>query len=160
MTIFSYVVVGLLAVLGVSALVEFYKKVIRKGQSGVWENRIVAGVLSIGAAVLICLTGLAYLFFGNMIANIAVYSVAIFLLQLFVDMKIIKAILEAAIRFIDLEKFIDMVLEHLGITSDKIAKILTNLGITEDKLKKALLDAGVPEDLTNKIIDVLFHRNK
>lgn len=160
MTIFSYVVVGLLAVLGVSMLVEFYKKYIRKGESGVWENRIVAAVLSIGAAVLICLTGLAYLFFGNMIANIAVYSVAIFLLQLFVDMKIIKALLEAAIKFIDLEKFVDMVFTALGLTPEKVAKILANLGITEEKLKKALLDAGIPEDLTNKIIDVLFHRNK
>ena len=159
MDILSFVVVGLLAVLGVSALVEFYKKTIRKDKAKTWEIRVAAAVLSIGASTLMCLSGLAYLFFPNVIINIAIYAVVIFLLQLFLDMKVIKKILNSALEYLDLDKFITTVLGKLGITKDKILKILETLNITEDKLREALKEAGVSDDVIEKIVKILYESN-
>ena len=159
MDVLSFIVMGLLAVLGVSSLVEFYKKVIRKDKAGVWEIRIVAAVLSIGVSVLMCLTGLAYPFFDAQVINIIIYSVVIFLIQLFLDMKIIKMILAKALEYIDIEKFITTVLAKLGISIEKVRKILDFLNITEDKLREALKSVGIADDVIEKIIDLLYHEN-
>ena len=160
MNIFSFVIVGLLSVLGVSALVEFYKKTIRKDQGKAWENWVVGAVLSIGFAALICLKGLAYPFFSNVLINIAIYAVVIFVLQLFVDMKFIKKIIASAIEYADVEKFIPVLLEKLGISVEKLQTILKTLNITAAKLKKALLDAGIAEATVEKILAILFPKKE
>ena len=156
MDILSFIVIGFLAVLGVSALVEFYKKTIRKGQAGAWETRAVAFVLSAVASVLMCLNGLAYLFFDNIFVNIAVYAIAIFIIQLFLDMNLIKKIIASALEYIDIDKLVGIILGKLGITVDKIRKILDALKVTKDKLTKALRDAGVSEKVIEKIIKILY----
>jgi len=160
MSIVSFIIIGLLSVLGVSALVEFYKKTIRKDQAKSWENWVVGGVLSIGVSVLICLKGLAYPIFSNMLVNIGVYALVIFVLQLFVDMKFIKKILASALEYADIEKFIPAVLDKLGISFDKVRSILKTLNVTETKLKKALIDAGVSETTTAKILAILFPKKE
>ena len=160
MDILSFVVVGLLSVLGVSALVEFYKKTIRKGEAGVWETRIVAAVLSIGVAILICLKGLAFLPLENMILNIAIYAVVIFVLQLFLDMKLIKKIIASALEYIDIDKLAGIILGKFGITMDKIRKILDGLKITKEKLEKALKDAGVSDAVVEKIIKLIYESDE
>ena len=160
MDILSFVVVGLLSVLGVSALVEFYKKTIRKGEAGVWETRIVAAVLSIGVAILICLKGLAFLPLENMILNIAIYAVVIFVLQLFLDMKLIKKIIASALEYIDIDKLAGIILGKFGITMDKIRKILDGLKITKEKLEKALKDAGVSDAVIEKIIKLIYESDE
>lgn len=156
MNIISFVIVGLLSVLGVSSLVEFYKKTIRKDQSKKWENWLVGAVLSIGFSALICLKGLAYPFFGNMLLNIAVYAVVIFLLQMFIDMKFVKKIIASALEHADIEKLIPTIIEKLGISMDKVRSILKSLNITAAKLKKALADAGISEAVIEKIIAILY----
>ena len=156
MDIISFVVVGLFAILGVSALVEFYKKTIRKGQAQKWENWLVGAVLSVGMAALMYFKGFAFPIFGNAILNILIYAVVIFVLQLFLDMNLIKKILASALDYIDIDKFVGVVLGKLGITLDKVRKILDTLGITEDKLKEALKEAGVSDEVIEKIIKIIY----
>lgn len=156
MDIVSFVVVGLLAILGVSALVEFYKKVIRKDEAGVWEIRIVALVVSAAVSALMCLNGLAFPIFGNNILNIVVYALVIFLIQLFLDMKLIKKILANVLDYIDIDKFVGVVLGKLGITMDKVRKVLDTLDITKEKLEKALKDAGISDATIEKIIKIVY----
>lgn len=156
MDIVSFIVVGLLAVLGVSALVEFYKKVIRKDKAGVWEIRAVALVLSAAVSALMCLNGLAFPILDNNILNIVIYAVVIFVIQLFLDMKLIKKILANVLDYIDIDKFIGVVLGKLGITMDKVRKVLDTLGITKDKLRAALKEAGLSDEVIEKIIKIVY----
>lgn len=160
MDILSFVVVGLLSVLGVSALVEFYKKTIRKGQASSLEVKLVAAVVSIGVAALICLKGLAFLPVENMILNIAIYAVVIFVLQLFLDMKLIKKIIASALEYIDIDKLAGIILGKFGITMDKIRSILDSLKITKEKLEKALKDAGVSDAVIEKIIKLIYESDE
>ena len=160
MDILSFVVVGLLSVLGVSALVEFYKKTIRKGEAKAWETRVVAAVLSIGVAALICLKGLAFLPVENMILNIVIYAVVIFVLQFFLDMKLIKKIIASALEYIDIDKLAGIILGKFGITMDKIRSILDGLKITKEKLEKALKDAGVSDAVIEKIIKLIYESDE
>lgn len=160
MDILSFVVVGLLSVLGVSALVEFYKKTIRKGQASSLEVKLVAAVISIGVAALICLKGLAFLPVGNMILNIAIYAVVIFVLQLFLDMNLIKKIIASALEYIDIDKLAGIILGKFGITMDKIRSILDGLKITKEKLEKALKDAGVSDAVIEKIIKLIYESDE
>lgn len=157
MTITSYLLVALLSVLGIATLVEFYKKTIRKGNAKNWENWIVGAVLSVGFAILDCLKGLAYPFVSNQIINILIYAAVFFVVQLFVDMKLIKKLISSAIASMDLEKFVLIVLDKLGISLDKVKDVLKKLGITREKLKNALVDAGFPEDKVEKLLDMLFN---
>ena len=156
MDVLSFIVVGLLAVLGVSALVEFYKKVIRKDQAGVWETRAVAAVLSAAVSALMYYKGLAFPLFEGAIVNIAVYAVVIFLIQFFLDMKLIKKILASMLEYLDIDKFIGVVLGKLGITTDKIRQALDSLGITKDKLREALKEAGISDDKIEIIIKLIY----
>lgn len=156
MTILSFVVIGLLAVFGVSALVEFYKKTIRGGNAKAWENWIVGGVLSIGVAALLCFTGIAWLPFGNLYLNWAVYSVVIFLIQLLLDMKVIKKILASALENVDIVKLATIVLPKLGLTAEKIKNILNSLGIDKDTLVAKLIEAGMPEDKVKELADYIY----
>lgn len=156
MSIVSFVVIGLLSAFGVAALMEFYKKTIRKGHAAAWENWVVGAVVSAGISALVCYTGLAYPFFGNMIINVAVYAVAFFLIQMFLDMKVIKKLIINALETMDIDKFINTVLAKLGLTVEKIRGILQNLGITRAKLEKTLLDAGLSEEKVKEILDLLY----
>lgn len=160
MDILSFVVVGLLSVLGVSALVEFYKKTIRKGQASSLEVKLVAAIISIGVAALICLKGLAFLPVENMILNIAIYAVVIFVLQLFLDMNLIKKIIASALEYIDIDKLAGIILGKFGITMDKIRSILDSLKITKEKLEKALKDAGVSDAVIEKIIKLIYESDE
>lgn len=157
MTFASFVVVALLSIFGVASIMEFYKKTIRKGQSKTWENWVVGAVLSFGVATLDCLTGIAYIFFPNaMVVNILIYGVVFFFVQMFVDMKIIKALITSAMATMDIEKFVLIILDKFGLTVDKIKGILKKLGITQEKFAEALRDAGFPEDKIETLIKMFY----
>jgi len=160
MTIFSFIVIGLLAVFGVSALVEFYKKTIRKGNAQPWENWVVGGALSIGMAALICFTGIAWLPFANVYLDWAVYSVVIFLLQFFLDMKVIKKILASALENIDVVKLAEVVLPKLGLTAEKIKAILVSLNVDKKTFIAKLTDAGMPKDKVLELADYIYGEDK
>jgi hypothetical protein len=156
MSIVSFVIVTLLAVLGVSALIEFYKKVIRGGKSSKVENWIVGGVLSIGMAALLCFKEIAFLPFTNIYINWAVYSGAIFLLQFFLDMNMIKKIIASALANVDIKKLFGAILPKLGLTPEKIRNILVGLKITKSKFIKELVDNGLSEEVANEIADIIY----
>lgn len=160
MNILSFIIICLLSVLGVSALVEFYKKTIRKDQAKTWENWVVGAVLSVGFAALICFKGLAYTLFSNPILNVAVYAAVIFLLQMFIDMKFIKKILASALEHADVEKLIPAILDKIGVSLEKVQSILKSLNVTATKLKKALTDAGVSEATIEKIVSIFFPKKE
>lgn len=160
MTILSFIVIGLLAVFGVSALVEFYKKTIRGGNAKPWENWLVGGGLSIGMAALICFTGIAWLPFANVYYNWAAYSVVIFLLQFFLDMKVIKKLLMSALENVDIIKLATVVLPKLGLTAEKIKNILVSLGIDKDTFIAKLVEAGMPEDKVKELAEYIFGEDK
>jgi len=157
MTIASFIVIAALSVLGVAALVEFYKKTIRKGQAAKWENWLVGAVLSAGIAYLDCTKGLAFLFVDNIAFNVIIYAVIFFVAQLFLDMKFIKQIISSALSGMDIEKFFYLVIDKLGISLDKIKSVLQQLDVTREKLEKALLDAGFPADKVKTLLDILFN---
>ena len=156
MTITAYVVVALLSVFGIAAIMEFYKKTIRKGQSAKWENWLVGAALSVGVSVLDCLTGLAYPFVANMAFNILIYAVVFFFVQLFVDMKFIKMIIAQAVATMDVEKFVTIVLDKLGLSVEKVKNIIAKLGLKKEQVAKVLAEAGFPEDEIEKILAMFF----
>lgn len=156
MTILTFIVIGLLATFGVAAFMEFYKKGIRKGNAKTWENWVVGAALSIGVSVLLCLTGLAYPIFSQVIINIAIYAVVIFCIQLFVDMKIIKKMIVMILGQMDVTKLFNTVLGKLGLSAATIATVLKFMGKGEAELRKALLEAGLPEEKVNEVILAIF----
>lgn len=156
MTFISFVVVGLLAVFGVSSLVEFYKKTIRKGNAKKWENWLVGGVLSVGMAALICLTGIAYPVFSNVYVNLGAYAVVIFLVQFFLDMKVIKKVLASALENTDVTKLIGVILPKLGLTPEKVKDFLKSLGITRETLVLKLIEAGLSKDKAEEVAQAIF----
>lgn len=156
MTVLAYIVVALLSVFGIAAFMEFYKKTLRGGKSANWENWLVGAALSIGVAVLDCLTGLAFPFVANMAFNILIYSVVFFLVQLFVDMKFIKKIITCAVDTMDVEKFVNIILNKLGISVDKVKSVISALGITKEQVAKALSETGFPDDEVERIINMFF----
>lgn len=156
MTILTFIVIGLLATFGVAAFMEFYKKGIRKGNAKTWENWVIGAALSIGVSVLLCLTGLVYPIFSQVIINIAIYAVVIFCIQLFVDMKIIKKMIVMILGQMDVTKLFNTVLGKLGLSAATIATVLKFMGKGETELRKALLEAGLPEEKVNEIILAIF----
>lgn len=114
-----YIAFLLLELLGISTLVEIYKKLIRKDKTGVWENRIVSFILSTGAVffldyIHIFLPMLGQLGAPAWVDHVA-YIVVFYILQLFIDMKIVKKIIKAmAYRY----------LKRAGFSDEQICKIL------------------------------------
>jgi hypothetical protein len=78
----------------IAAMMELYKKKIRKDKSTVWEIRIVAGVVSYG------LSWICYISFNLPGQPLAVlyYGLGVFIAQCYVDMRIIKLIVRAWLK--------------------------------------------------------------
>lgn len=152
----SFVVIALLAVFAVSVLVEFYKKTIRKDKAKKWENYLVGGLLSVGVAALLNFTGIGYVVTGNVWISWAIYSVVIFLIQKFLDMKVIKKLLLSALQNADIEKLINAILPKIGLTVEKIKNILISLGINKEKLIKELIENGVTTEKAEEIAKAIF----
>lgn len=156
MSILSFIVVTLLALFGVSAAVEFYKKTIRKGNAKSWENWLVGGALSVGMAALLCFTGIAYAFFANPWINTAIYAVVFFVAQFFLDMKVIKKLLASALQNADIQKILDVVLPKVGLTVEKIKNFLTSINVDRKTLEAKLVEAGVTPEKAKEIADAIF----
>ncbi len=156
MTLLSFVIVALLSAFGISSLVEFYKKTIRKGKAGAPENWVVGGVLSVGFSVLTCIAGLSYPLFSSTLMNIALYSVLFFLIQFFLDMKVIKKILASALENTDISKLLDAILPRIGLSKSKVKKILLNIGIDRGRLVEVLVKEGLSAETAEGFSDAIF----
>lgn len=75
----------------IACVMELYKKRIRRDKSSKIENQMVGAILSIGMSII------GYLAFGlpgNMIA-ILYYSIGVYVIQCYVDMRIVKTIVRS-----------------------------------------------------------------
>lgn len=158
MSITSFVIILAFSILGVSSLIEFYKKNIRKDKAAAWENWIVGGVLSTGFSALINFTGLAFpiLASKSIWLDVVLYTVVIFVAQMYVDMKFVKAIIKAAAKTSDMTALAKLILEKTGLKAEVIYKALAKLKVSEASFIKALVDSGVPEDKAAEIARVVY----
>lgn len=110
--------VGLL-VMGVAALMELYKKSLRRNKSKSWENTLIAAVLSGLSTLLLVKAGIFIPIFAAIGApmwlEFSVFCILFWCLQLWVDMSFIKKLIRTlAIELLEkagLEKeYIDMIM--------------------------------------------------
>jgi hypothetical protein len=162
MTIISFIVVGLLSAFGVAAMMEFYKKIVRKGNTKAWENWVIGIIISFAVAAFVCYTGLEYTFgtfFGSKLLSTTVYGLIFFFVQMFLDMNVIKKIILSAIETMDIDKFGTAVLSKFGFTVSKFQEILNGFGVSKDKIKGVLTEAGFSETKVTEIANFLFPEN-
>ena len=157
-----------LGIFGISVLMEFYKKKIRKDQAKVWEIRVIAAVLSCLAAVGYKVTGLftpvLTAIWPNLTVwvDVALYAVVIFLGQLQGDMKFVKAIIKFATENVlndkealvaELKKFIVDFNVKTKVNVTLVVNVLKALGVTEETVAGYLKDIGVDDDKAALIIE-------
>jgi len=156
-----------LASLGISTLMEWYKKTVRKDQAGVWEIRIVAGVASCVAAVLFKVCGV----FTPVISaiwpavtpwlDVVLYAVVIYLFQLYGDMQIVKNVIKYVTdRLLDKNKLPEEIKNMIqefesttGFDVKEIAQALALTGLTEEKVIKAIEQIGLSEEKTAELVE-------
>lgn len=157
-----------LGIFGISVLMEFYKKKIRKDQAKVWEIRVIAAVLSCLAAVGYKVTGLftpvLTAIWPNLTVwvDVALYAVVIFLGQLQGDMKFVEAIIKFATENVlndkealvaELKKFIVDFNVKTKVNVTLVVNVLKALGVTEETVAGYLKDIGVDDDKAALIIE-------
>jgi len=153
---------------GIGTLMEFYKKKIRKDQAGVWEVRIIAGVLSCLAAVGFKITGLFTPVITAVFPNLTVwidvvlYAIVIFVCQLQADMRTVKTIVKIATQAAlndkaaiveELRKFILEFNARTKINVELVVKLLIATGVTEDTIEGYLKGIGVDDNKAQIIMD-------
>ena len=82
------------AVVIIALLMEAYKKILRKDRAKVWEIRILAVVLT----VVLTWTGVKGFSLPGSTLALVYYSLAVYALQFFVDMHVIKILVSAWAR--------------------------------------------------------------
>lgn len=117
--IILYVVIVLLMVLGISFLIEAYKKFIRKDKAKKWEIRLVALILTIGIVVILNVIHIfqpvLQLLGAPLWADWIFYTIILYILQLQADMKIAKKLFKMLIKNI---------LVKAGLTSDQANELI------------------------------------
>lgn len=164
-----------LSVFGISALVEFYKKNIRKDQAKVWEIRLVSGALSVIAAVGFKVTGLFTPIITAIFTDltpwidVALYAVVIFFLQLEADMKTLKAIVRFSTSTVlsekeavvaELQKFMLDFNTKTKLNVSLIVNVLKALGLTEETVEGYLTEIGVDEIRRAVLVEAFKEANK
>ena len=159
-----------LGIYGISTLMEFYKKNIRKDKAKVWEIRLVSAALSILTAVAYKVTGLftpvITAIFTNLTPwiDVALYAVVIFVGQLEADMKTVKAIVKFSTSAIinnkeavkaELDKFLLDFNAKTKVNINLVVNLLKIVGVTEDSVEGYLKEVGV-EDAKAAIIIEAF----
>ena len=157
-----------LSVFGISTLVEFYKKNIRKDNAKVWEIRVVSGALSILAAVGFKVTGLftpiITAIFTSLTSwiDVALYAVVIFLLQLEADMKTLKAIVKFSTQNLlsnkeaikaEIDKFLLDFNAKTKVNVNFVVNALKLIGVTEETVESYLKEVGVDDAKAAIIIE-------
>jgi len=155
-------------VFGISALMEFYKKNIRKDHAKVWEIRVIAGVLSCLAAVACKVTGLFTPIITAIFTNltpwidVVLYAVVIFFLQLEADLKTLKAIVKfstgelAKRQEAATAEIAQLIKDFDGKSPIDARLIVTGLklvGVTEQTVETYLKDLGADDDKAKVIIE-------
>ena len=164
-----------LSVFGISALVEFYKKNIRKDHAKVWEIRLVSGALSVIAAVGFKVTGLFTPIITAIFTeltpwiDVALYAVVIFFLQLEADMKTLKAIVRFSTSTVltekeavvaELQKFMLDFNTKTKLNVSLIVNVLKALGLTEETVEGYLTEIGVDEIRRAVLVEAFKEANK
>ena len=164
-----------LSVFGISALVEFYKKNIRRDQAKVWEIRLVSGALSVIAAVGFKVTGLFTPIITAIFTeltpwiDVALYAVVIFFLQLEADMKTLKAIVRFSTSTVltekeavvaELQKFMLDFNTKTKLNVSLIVNVLKALGLTEETVEGYLTEIGVDEIRRAVLVEAFKEANK
>ena len=164
-----------LSVFGISTLMEFYKKNIRKDKAGVWEIRLISGAISILAAVGFKITGLFTPIITAIFTNltpwidVALYAVVIFFLQLEADMKTLKAIVRFSTNAVltekgavveEIKKFMLDFNTKTKLNITLIVNVLKAIGLTEETVEGYLVEIGVDEIRREVIIEAFKEASK
>ena len=157
-SIFVQIFMVCLVSFGIGTLMEWYKKKLRGDKASVAEIRIIAGVLSVVTSALLRFGGLSLNVFGTLfpsmgatlatVLNIVLYAVAIFILQMQSDMKLLKSIIKLVSSSVTVDEIAELLAnltKTTGITTKVIANFLSLFNLTDDKIISVLLKAGVPE---------------
>lgn len=111
-----------LEVLGIAALMEVYKKQIRKDRARAWEIWIVAEALSALAVGVLAILGIFKPILGLIGAPIwadyIIYNIGIFVLQMTADMKLIKKLVKSCAKNL---------LTSYGLTEQQITDLLASI---------------------------------
>ena len=117
-----YVILLCLEVMGISMFMEWYKKCFRKDNFKKWEIYTIAGVLSFVAVM--ALVGINVfkpilgLIGAPLWVDIIAYTVAMFVLQMQTDMKIVKKLIDS---------FLPALLKKSGLDDNQIKEILKTI---------------------------------
>ena len=124
-----YALLILSVIFGASALMEVYKKIVRKNNHKNWECWIIGGALSLICVEILHLAGSLYLVFHNMLGakewlDYILYIVLFYYCQLKLDMLVIKKLIRILCKNL---------IRSLGLTKEQTEEIIEAIDKKDDK---------------------------
>lgn len=125
--IMIYVAFLLFEIMGIAAIMEIYKKQIRKGKAKTWENYLVAEVLSAAAVGILVGANIFKPVLGQLGAPVwcdyILYNIFIYIWQMHADMKLLKRVTKSCIN---------TVLLSYGLTQQQIDDLVASVETKEE----------------------------